>query len=189
MSISIKVYDLKTQDIISNSIIFPIQTHSTNIIEIKTGNENLENCDGIYTSLQNNYSLGVVTADCAAICFYDDERYGIIHVGWRGLVNGIIEKMMGNFYNSNIFVSPLLKEFEIQKDQCYEKIKNKFGTKYFKITGNRRIFFQFQEAIKNILPKNAVFDERDTYKNKNLASWRRDKNKERNYTVISNNNF
>lgn len=189
MAIKIEVYDLYAQVDIYDDIIFPTQTHSTNIIEIKTGKENLENCDGIFTSMKNNYSLGIVTADCAAICFYDKEKYGIIHAGWRGLVNGIIEKMMNIFDKPNIFISPLLEEFEVQKDQCYYKIKNQLGTKFFKIKEDGQIIFQFQKAIRSILSKNAVFDERDTYKNKKLASWRRDRNKQRNYTIISNINL
>lgn len=192
MSHKIKIFDLHSQrnKIFLENVIFPIQTHSNNIRKIKTGKENLINCDGIYTSNNNNYSLGIKTADCAAICFYDNENYGVIHAGWRGLIGGIIEKMLNNFTNPNIFISPLLNEFEIKKDRCYEEIEKKFGIKYFLIKkdkmNNKIIIFQFQKAIKSVLPKNAVFDSRNTFDNKYLASWRRDKNKERNYTIISN---
>ena len=192
MEINIKVYDLEEQNNknIPKNIIFPTQIHSNNIIEIKTGNENLENCDGIFTSNNNYYLLGVKVADCAAICFYDNQKYGIIHVSWRGLINGIIEKMLSKFNNPKIFVSPFLKKFEIQKDDCYEKIKNRFGKKYLLIKKEKNkkiIIFQFQKAIKDILPKNTIFDLRDTFKDNKLASWRRDRNKQRNFTVISNN--
>jgi len=186
MPIKIEIYDLYSQKDIPGDMISPVQTHSANIIEIKTGKESLENCDGIFTSMENNYSLGIKTADCAAICFHDGEKYGIVHAGWRGLVNGIVEKMVYHFDEPTIFVSPVLKEFEIQKDQCWEQIKHKFGTKFFKITENKQIIFQFQKALKSILPRDAMFDEKDTRENKNLASWRRDKNAQRNYTVISN---
>lgn len=191
MKINIKVYDLEEQNNknMPKNIIFPTQTHSNNIIEIETGNENLENCDGIFTS-NNYYLLGVKVADCAAICFYDNQKYGIIHVGWRGLISGIIEKMLNAFNNPKIFVSPLLKEFEIQKDDCYEKIKNKFGEKYFLIKKEKKkkiIIFQFQKSIKDILPKNTIFDSRDTFKDNKLASRRRDKIKQNNFIVISNN--
>jgi len=123
----IKIFDLDSQGNKNflHNVTLPRQTHSSNIVEIKTGNENLQNCDGIFTSNKNNFSLGIQTADCAAICFYDDKKYGIIHVGWRGLVDGIIEKMLDNFVNPKIFVSPVLNEFKIQKDDCYKRIKNK----------------------------------------------------------------
>ncbi len=192
MKIKTEIFDLNSQKnkSIFKNVIFPIQTHSSNIVEIKTGKENLKNCDGIFTSSKNQYSLGVTTADCAAISFSDDQKYGVIHAGWRGLVNGIIEKMLDKFNNPNIFVSSLLKEFEIKKDDCHKKIENKFGEKYFvvkKEEDKEVIIFQFQKAIKDILPENAIFDSKDTFENKNLASWRRDGKIEGNFTIISNN--
>lgn len=175
MNHTIKIFDISSQENKNflNNVIIPIQTHSTHIIEIKTGKEDLQNCDGLFTSQKNNFSLGIRTADCAAICFSDNEKYGIIHVGWRGLVGGIIEKMLNNFVNPKVFVSPILNEFEIQKDDCYEKINQKFGKRYFYVkTENNKtiIFFKFLEAIKSVLPQNTIFDSRDTFKNSNLAS-------------------
>ncbi len=61
MKIEIEIFDLNSQenkDAFKN-VIFPIQTHSSNIIEIKTGREDLQNCDGIFTSSKNKYLLGV----------------------------------------------------------------------------------------------------------------------------------
>ncbi len=185
----IQILDLDSQKNKTHlkNVIFPIQTHSNKIIEIKTGKENLENCDGIFTSNYNNFSLGIKTADCAAIAIYDNEKYGVIHAGWRGLVNGIIEKFLKEFTNPKIFISPLLNEFEIQKDDCYRLIEKKFGEKHFRIKKENNkeiIIFKFQKAIEEVLPNNAVFDPRNTFENKNLASWRRDKDKKRNFTII-----
>ena len=189
MNHNIKIFDLNSQKNKSffNDVIFPVQTHSNNIVEIKTGKETLQACDGLIASGHHNFSLGVKTADCAAICFYDNAKYGIIHAGWRGLVGGIIEKMLSNFVSPKVFVSPLLNEFEIQKDDCYQQIATKFGDKYFDIkelNNKSVIIFKFLEALKLVLPKDAVFDLRDTFKNNNLASWRRDGTSKRNYTVI-----
>ena len=186
----IKIYDLlsqqKDKDFLKN-VILPNQTHSNNIVEIKTGNENLENCDGLISSNKNNFALAIKTADCACICFYDKEKYGIIHAGWRWLVNGIIEKMLDKFESPKIFVWPLLNKFEIQKDDCYQQIKDKFWTKFFEIqkeNWKEKIIFNFLEAIKLVLPKNTKFDGRNTFTHTDLASWRRDKNQKRNYTII-----
>jgi len=95
--------------------------------------------------------------------------------------------MLEYFANPKIFVSPILNEFEIQKDFCYEQIKNKFGEKYFYIKKENNkdiIIFKFIEALKSVLPINTIFDSRDTFKNSNLASWRRDGGGKRNYTII-----
>ncbi|HEY5714046.1 MAG TPA: polyphenol oxidase family protein [Candidatus Gracilibacteria bacterium] len=78
-------------------LIYPRQTHSANIIEIVTGQEDLSHTDGIWTTRKYDFILGVNTADCAPIAFWNDERYGIIHSGWRGLCNGIIEDMLEIF--------------------------------------------------------------------------------------------
>ena len=172
-----------------DSTFFPIQTHSNNIIEIITGEENIDNSDGLITSKDNTFSLGVKTADCAAICFYDESSYGIIHAGWRGLVNGIVEKMLEKFTSPEVLVSPLLIEFEIQKDDCYEQIVNKFGEKYFSIIeqdDNPNIVFQFSKCLQSLLPANTVFDSQDTFSDPSLASWRRDNTHGRNLTIISN---
>ena len=140
-------------------VIVPNQTHSNNIIEIKTWKEDLTDCDGIFTSRENNFKLAIKTADCSAIVFYDENNYGIIHAGWRWAVNWIIEKMLKNFDNPEIFVAPFYKKFEIQKDFCYDEIFEKYWEKFFEThpqplpckEGSRKIIFNFENALKSIL--------------------------------------
>ena len=101
------------------------------------------------------------------------------------MVDGIVEKMLSNFTNPEIFVSPLLRRFEIQKDDCYERIISKFGERFLDFetdSGKEIIMFNFFEAVKSVLPSSATFDERDTFQNNNLASFRRDRDNKRNYT-------
>lgn len=167
--------------------LFPHQTHGNEIIEIKTGRESLCNCDGLW-SRESSFVLGIKTADCAAICFWDKEKHGIIHVGWRGLCNGIIEKMLALFddpTNRKIFVGPILPIFEIQKDFCYDALKAKIGTKFFE-EKNGKILFHFKDALISKLPKNAEFDPRATDTDPDLASNRQAKTTNRNKTFIGN---
>ncbi len=164
-------------------VIMPNQTHFNNIVEIITWKENLNNCDGVFTSKQNNFKLAIKTADCSAIVFYDDKRYWIVHAGWRWLVNWIIEKMMIKFDNPQVFVAPFLKSFEIQKDFCYDAIYKKFWDKFFEIK-ETKIIFDFEKALKSVLPKNAIFDKRDTFSDLDFYSYRRNKTKKRNYIVL-----
>jgi len=182
----IKIYWKKEQEKNPNfleNIIVPNQTHSNNIIEIKTWKENLDNCDWIFTSKKNNFKLAIKTADCAAIVFEDEKNYWIIHAGWRGAVNWIIEKMLEKFENPKIFVAPFLKKFEIQKNFCYELIYEKFWDKFFK-EKNWKILFYFESCLKSLLWEQAIFDKRDTLEDKNFYSYRRNKTEKRNYTVI-----
>jgi len=166
-------------------VIIPNQPHSNNIVEIITWKEELSNCDGIFTSKKNNFKLWIKTADCAAIVFEDEKYYGIVHAGWRWLVNWIIEKMLEKFDNPKIFVAPFYKKFEIQKDFCYDEIYKKFQDKFFEIK-EEKIIFNFEKALKSILWKDAVFDVRDTFEDKSFYSWRREKTSKRNYTILEN---
>lgn len=171
----------------SNNPLFivPHQTHSTNIVEVVTGNEDLNDCDGLWTK-RTDLRLGVKTADCAPIAFWDGEKYGIIHAGWRGLCDGIVEEMCKIFSPENphtqVWVGPLYPQFEIQRDDCYDRIYAKFGDKHF-TEADQKIFFNFKTAIAEVLPQ-AQFDPRSTYDTLSLASWRRDQDQLRNITII-----
>src|SRR3989339_1770407 len=166
-------------------VITPEQVHGNNIVEIITGKENLENCDALVTS-SKGFKLGIKTADCASICIGDGKKISIIHIGWRGLCSGLYEKVIGLFKSENleIYVGPFLHSFQIQKDYCYDVIIKKFGNKFIKDSADG-VTFDFQGAIKSILPKNAIFDERNTKDDLTLPSNRRDKTRDRLLTVIS----
>ena len=80
--------------------------------------------------------LGILTADCAPIIVLGKKYFGIIHAGWKGLINGIIENTIMKFYSLgetendlNVFVGPhlCLDSFEVKKDFVEiikKKIKN-----------------------------------------------------------------
>lgn len=177
----IKTY--KPAEKLPKKIIFPQQTHSTNIIEIKTGKEDLADCDGIWTRDLTKV-LGIKTADCAPIAFFEEDKFGIVHAGWRGLCDGIIEKMLKNFKNPNVFVGPFLPKLQIQRDSCYDKIVAKFGEEFLSgIEEEEIIIFDFKSSIQLIFP-NAEFDERSTFHDLELASWRRDRDERRNVMVV-----
>lgn len=169
-------------------IIFPQQTHSATIKRITTGTEDLTACDGVYAAVGALFALGVKTADCAPICFCDGEIYGVVHAGWRGLVDGIVQKMLRLCVRPpQVFVGPLLPVFEIQKDDCYRRIARVYGTRYFTTVrrdGCEAILFRFRDALAATLPPTAVFDPRSTFTDTTLVSWRRDRTRERNYTII-----
>lgn len=166
-------------------IIIPTQTHGSNFVEIITGEEKLNDCDALVTS-SKEFKLGVKTADCAPVCYGDGDKIGIAHIGWPGLCTDLNEKMLKNFDISNlqIFISPFIHRFEIQKDFCYEKLKIKFE-KFIEFKDDK-IFFNFKEALLSILPENVVLlDGRNTFEDLSLPSYRRDKTKDRLLTVVS----
>ena len=96
------------------------QVHGNNIIQIDQDNSNIfttfNDTDGFITNIEGQ-GLLIKHADCQSICFFDPTLRIIanIHCGWRGLVNGIIEKTISLFKGmgsnpSNIFaiISPSL---------------------------------------------------------------------------------
>ncbi|NJP03850.1 polyphenol oxidase family protein [Candidatus Gracilibacteria bacterium] len=176
------------------NIVLPQQVHGTRIVEIVTGEEDLLACDGMFLLSSNsssNLKLGIRTADCAPICFWTPEKIGILHAGWRGLVDGIVETMLKNMETPGrlpgadleIHVGPLLPQFEIQRDHCFYKIQERFGDAFFREKYGM-LFFDFHAALRSIIP-NATFDPRSTYLTPDLASWRRDRDERRNVTIIS----
>ena len=50
-------------------------------------------------SVVKNIGIGILTADCAPILFYDPNKkiIGCAHSGWRGALNGIIENTVKKF--------------------------------------------------------------------------------------------
>lgn len=180
---SIDIYT-NTEDL-PLEVILPKQIHEDKIVEIITGKENLDNCDALITK-NKSFFLGIKTADCAAVCFADGEKIGIIHIGWRGLCLSLIEKMLAKFNHENldVFVGPFYHSFEIKKDFCFDKIQEKFGDKYF-IEKEGKIIFLFKNAIMSLLPKNIQIDSRNTFENLSLPSFRRNKTSRRLVTVIS----
>ncbi len=84
-------------------IIWMDQVHGKTIKEVKDSNKKLiEACDGVYTRL-NSLALAVKTADCLPLilCSNDGLEIAAVHVGWRGLCSGIIEKAIEKFHSES----------------------------------------------------------------------------------------
>ena len=71
------------------------QTHSTDVVEA---------CGGVVTlpadasvTRQLGLACAVLTADCLPILLTDGEQVAAVHAGWRGLVDGIIERSLAHF--------------------------------------------------------------------------------------------
>lgn len=130
--------------------------------------------DGMITT-EKDLGLIVYGSDCSIIAFWDNEKIGVCHAGWRGLVDGIIDEMVKIFQDGGCHIGPLLDSFEIQKDECFDMILSKYGDKYFYYSDNK-IFFDFKRAVVDTVKSIPhSIDGRNTSDYKELASWRRDK--------------
>ena len=194
---------LKNLKIVSKNLGFKIenlillkQIHSNKIYYIKKAIYSKLSGDGILTN-KSNIALGILTADCAPVFFYDPKKKIIAaaHVGWKGAYKKIVKKII-NFYLNNgsnmndlqIVIGPCIvqKNYEVGIEFKNRFIKqNKKNIKYFKNIKNR-IFFSLNDYIKGQLidlkVKNIEIIKKDTYNGKNnFFSSRRSKKKNHDY--------
>ena len=179
--------DNQQPSIDNKSIIKMDQTHS-NTVNFISGNKQIyESTDALFTS-NNNFALEVKVADCMPIFIFDKKSsfFGVIHAGWRGLANGIIENSINllkekdlEIKNIKVFIGPSISQrnFEIQSD-----VMSYFDSK-FSIVKDGKIFLSLQEVVIDIFASYSIFDiiniNECTYENLNYHSYRRDKTDER----------
>ncbi len=136
-------------------IILMNQVHSNRIIIVNEKKIGFQDADGII-SRRNDISLGVLTADCAPIIILAKEFYGIIHAGWRGTFNGIIEEALNSFIKKgesqkdiSVFVGPHLRKnsFEVKNDFINTLKKSHIDIEKYICRTNSKFFFDFSKLL------------------------------------------
>ena len=103
-------------------IVLMNQVHSNKVILVDKADRKILNVDGM-VSKRKDLCLGILTADCAPIIILGQNYYGIVHAGWRGLINNILLNAINLFKdqgesekNLHLFVGPHLKKnsFEVK---------------------------------------------------------------------------
>ena len=126
------------------------QIHSNKVLEIDQNNKKDKIIgDGLITK-EKGLFLGILTADCAPLVFIGDEYVGIIHVGWKGLLNGIIERTINLLKKKgekesrlSCYIGPHLqcKSFQIREDFKENLLKyNKNNTIFLKSKDGKEYF-------------------------------------------------
>ncbi len=180
---------LKKIGLDKKKLIIPNQFHSNKIkIVDENSVNNIINADGLLTK-SNKIVLGILTADCAPIFFFDYKKNIIcaVHAGWRGAKNGILIntiKLMlecGSKLNNIIScIGPCIgkQSYKVNND-FFRKfiIENSQNKKFFLIKKNM-INFDLKtyivEKIRNLGIKKIFFRTFDTFKDKEtFFSYRR----------------
>ena len=179
-----------------SSLILLNQIHSNKFYFCKKKSKKKLAGDGLITKVPG-LAIGILTADCAPILFYDKKKniIGAVHAGWRGAYKKIVVRIVkyllkkGSDLSSLYFVigpSIAQKNYEVGRDfkAKFAKQNNK-NRKYFK-TIRKRIFFSLRDYIKDQLKdlgvKNIEIIKKDTYTHKNnFFSSRRSKKKNHDY--------
>ena len=173
------------------------QMHSNKFYYLKKNPKKRLKGDGILTNYRQ-IALGILTADCAPILFYDPKKkiIGAAHAGWRGAYKRITKKII-NFYLKNgsslkdiyIVIGPCISQrnYEVKNDFKKKFVKqNSKNKKYFKSKANK-IFFSLKDYLAGQLKefgiKNIEIIKKDTFNVKNnfFSARRSLKNKNNDY--------
>lgn len=134
-------------------VLTPNQKHTSRVVTI-TDSLSVE-ADGIYTDRKDT-PVGVLTADCMPIVMFNQDEVAVIHAGWRGLFDGIIQNALRMFLNkpTNAFIGPSIKVccYEVGKD-FIENLK--VSSKYYRIEDGR-YYLSLQMVATDILYQNGV---------------------------------
>jgi len=180
---------------------FMKQVHGVNIRTVNSyANEPFDETDGIFTK-SSYLSLGVQTADCIplALSAVDGSEIALLHVGWKGLCDGIIESFLTKHvtknkqYNAWIGPCITISNYEVGKD-VYDKFcqADPISETNFKIQkkGKWKLDLRLEAARRLKLGNVNVSSSRDcTFENDALYySYRNNQSKERMITLIWRNN-
>ena len=121
----------------NSKLLVPNQIHSSNV-KMRLSPGKVPNCDGTFTN-QSNIVCSIQVADCLPIYFAHRSKllFGLIHAGWRGLVNDIIlasglllKKCNYNLSDFEVIIGPSIQNccFEVGDDIIHNFQKRHFET-------------------------------------------------------------
>jgi len=166
---------------VKKKIILLHQLHSNKIFFINKISKKKLLGDGLITNIKN-IAIGILTADCAPIIFYDPKKniIGAAHAGWRGAYKKIGKKMISNFKKKGSNLNDISAVIGPCISQRNYEVKNDFKTKFlkqnpqnvnhFKVIKNK-IYFDLKGYVFNQLKKAGINNvetiKKDTFDPKN----------------------
>jgi len=167
------------------SLITLNQKHSSQVLCFNTDADVKNKLTGdAMISTVKNIGIGVLTADCASIFFYDPKNkiIGCSHAGWKGAFNGIIKNTVEKFneLNSNnkdliAVVGPCInkKNYKVRNDFFKKFIdKDKKNEIFFEKIENENYFFDLRGFINKEILNLGIVDieniEKDTFSEKDF---------------------
>lgn len=163
--VSNPLFSFVKKDMSLSSLVFLKQVHGVSGKVVRLASESIKSFeqegDFLITN-QLGIGIGVMTADCAPIIFYDPihKVSAIAHAGWRGAVKGIVIKVIARMQkeygtdvkNIQIFFGPSAQKCCYQVSPDF--INNIKRTDFLDAVIVRRlddIFFNLQEYNKQLL--------------------------------------
>ncbi len=136
-------------------IFIPVQKHTNKVVKLS---ELSKDADGIYIE-EKNVPIGVLTADCVPIVLFNENELAVVHGGWRGLFNGIIENAISLFKRNSVkaFIGTNIRNccYQVQ-DDFVENFKSKYPDENLFEKRENGIYFNLNEFTKFLLKSNNV---------------------------------
>lgn len=169
----------------SIEIVEVIQKHTAKIFNFQGQEQRQEVADGIITRLSNlnGRALAIKTADCLPVLFLNSEWVAIIHAGWRGLKQGILQhQLLQDHQWEYIYIAPAIKKYEVGTD-FLEHFPQSSNFKYI----DSKLYFDLQkEAVSQLQLYSCSIEQSSicTLQNTDYNSYRRDKTTKRNWNIF-----
>ncbi|QGS36245.1 peptidoglycan editing factor PgeF [Aerococcus viridans] len=197
----------------ADQFVFANQTHSKKAYQVKAedrgrGSQSTEDAvddvDALYT-YETGIVLGVFTADCVPVLFYDEDSslIGAIHSGWKGTVQDIVSwtfaKIKGQdpdlfMGKMKAILGPSIAQdsFEVDKDVADQFTALGYADDFIQWDARRGKYLinnqaTVAEQLKRVgfLPENIQFSDQDTLKMTDGFSYRLDKTPGRHFNFIT----
>ena len=179
-----------------NNLAIPGQIHSNNVKFINKSGF-FKNTDGLITD-NEKIILSLQTADCLPIFLFDELNNikGLIHSGWKGTRDKIVEKALNIMVQKGSSLSNIMIVIGASIHKCCYEIKDDltpfFDKSCIYTIGNQK-YLSLQEQILidlsklNIQIENVYIDEKCTFDDTRLSSYRREKaNAGRMFSLLGN---
>lgn len=197
----------------ADQFVFANQTHSKKAYHVTVGDQGrgslstedaVDDVDALYT-YETDIVLGVFTADCVPVLFYDEDSglIGAIHSGWKGTIQDIVswtfaqiksqdpELFMGKM---KAVLGPSIAQdsFEVDKDVADQFTALGYADDFIQWDARRGKYLinnqaTVAEQLKRVgfLPENIQLSDQDTLKMTDGFSYRLDKTPGRHFNFIT----
>ncbi len=138
----------------STPLLFLKQVHSARIVSDGEWRAGIE-ADGLLLE-RRDLAAVIQTADCLPLFFFNDERSrgGVLHVGWRGLQQGIEEKLAERlgvaFKDFSFFLGPAIEKscYEVGEELPELFVKKPYGNDIFSNSRPGKYFLDLKAGLK-----------------------------------------
>jgi copper oxidase (laccase) domain-containing protein len=162
------------------------QVHGTRVISVPDEGEGVE-ADGIYLPAGRPEVAGIATADCLPLVLANHNGDAVaLHVGWRGLVGGVIEAGLSRLGGNGLeaVIGPHIRSccYQFLGPERYI-VEQRFGPASF-AGDNLSLEYGVQQVLEQNRVGSMIAVEQCTFCDDGYHSYRRDRTSMRQLTLV-----